>query len=729
MAYILPLQNTAVSPRPVVQQTEWVRPADWITITDTPGEVQFLVSNLLLSAYTLTTTFTKPAAQNLYIDWGDGTTDTISTATSTNTSHTYTTAGTPCSRGYDTYKIRVYVDAGATITRCDQTKPATTTNPLVSVGVLEAYFGNGTISNPNNISFDSGTFVSITFPYLEYVKLPASYTTSGAMDAKFRNCNSLAKIVMPTSGSGITSCLRTFENCYALQSITFPNDATNITSLNGTLNNCVNLTGATFPSTMSLVTTTNTMFSGCRSLMSFQMPTFPNCTTYTSMFQNCGSLIYMNIPDFGSGISITTTSMFQSCASLQNVKFPNTMIGGSTFANASSMFQGCGSLQNVLLPTNFNVANAFGMFSSCFALSSVVLPSSMSLLTDMSFMFSSCASLESITLPTTIGASINMLQSFINCSALSSITIPSGYNITQLSNTFSGCFNLVSATLPTGAQNSLANINTAFNGCAKLVSVVLPSSMNAIPSLATIFQNCSSLTGATFPSTMNVCTTMNAAFSGCFNLRQVSLPTSMTSLTTIGLVNTFLNCNTLKSATLPATINASLSSYATTFSNCNSLETIILPTTQTTAITTISSMLNNCFNLRTITNTDKIGNPSTAATIYIDGSSFSTSAYEMTGTADFYCKFSLLQMNGTPTTQSKLTSLRLRNNGAGQYAGSSPQINISYTNLNQAALVQVFNDLPTITSKTINITAASGAAALTAPERAIATGKGWTIIG
>ena len=49
--------------------------------------------------------------------------------------------------------------------------------------------------------------------------------------------------------------------------------------------------------------------------------------------------------------------------------------------------------------------------------------------------------------------------------------------------------------------------------------------------------------------------------------------------------------------------------------------------------------------------------------------------------------------------------------------------------LGQAALVQVFNDLPTLVGKTINITANPGAALLTAGERAIATGKGWTIIG
>ncbi len=77
----------------------------------------------------------------------------------------------------------------------------------------------------------------------------------------------------------------------------------------------------------------------------------------------------------------------------------------------------------------------------------------------------------------------------------------------------------------------------------------------------------------------------------------------------------------------------------------------------------------------------------------------------------------------------KLTSLRLRNSGSGQYAGSSPQIDIRYNSLGQAALVQVFNDLPTIVSKTINITDNPGAALLTAPERAIATGKGWTIVG
>ena len=59
---------------------------------------------------------------------------------------------------------------------------------------------------------------------------------------------------------------------------------------------------------------------------------------------------------------------------------------------------------------------------------------------------------------------------------------------------------------------------------------------------------------------------------------------------------------------------------------------------------------------------------------------------------------------------------------------SSPQINISYTGLDRAALVNLFNSMPTVTnSQVCNITGATGAADLTAEDLAIATNKGWTV--
>ena len=50
--------------------------------------------------------------------------------------------------------------------------------------------------------------------------------------------------------------------------------------------------------------------------------------------------------------------------------------------------------------------------------------------------------------------------------------------------------------------------------------------------------------------------------------------------------------------------------------------------------------------------------------------------------------------------------------------------------LGRTELVEIFNNLGTASgAQTIVITNCLGAAALTAPERAIATGKGWTITG
>lgn len=62
------------------------------------------------------------------------------------------------------------------------------------------------------------------------------------------------------------------------------------------------------------------------------------------------------------------------------------------------------------------------------------------------------------------------------------------------------------------------------------------------------------------------------------------------------------------------------------------------------------------------------------------------------------------------------------------FNGSGTQIDIRYTGLDRAALVTLFNSLPTVTGSQIcNITGATGAADLTAEDLAIATSRGWTI--
>jgi hypothetical protein len=139
-------------------------------------------------------------------------------------------------------------------------------------------------------------------------------------------------------------------------------------------------------------------------------------------------------------------------------------------------------------------------------------------------------------------------------------------------------------------------------------------------------------------------------------------------------------------------------------------------------------MFNNCPSLTTINNFNRIGDTATTANNYINATNMFNIVAGATG-GTLVGKFSKFQWTGTAGYISGLSTLRLSNTATGQWGGTSPQLEVSNSNMNQAALVALFNDLQTVTGKTISITNAVGAASLTAPERAIATGKGWTIIG
>lgn len=76
-----------------------------------------------------------------------------------------------------------------------------------------------------------------------------------------------------------------------------------------------------------------------------------------------------------------------------------------------------------------------------------------------------------------------------------------------------------------------------------------------------------------------------------------------------------------------------------------------------------------------------------------------------------------------------LKSLRVSNEAPFDYT-TAPQIQVDYTDMNRDALVQLFNDLPTVNAgQIISITGATGSEDLTEEEVEIAENKGWTITG
>ena len=365
-------------------------------------------------------------------------------------------------------------------------------------------------------------------------------------------------------------------------------------------------------------------------------------------------------------------SAFEACRGLRNVQFSTSVTGVTTM---SRTFHTCNSLQYLNLSqttfsSSFTMAN---MCQSSVGMQRVDFPTVMNGCTSITLCFNSCPGLETVNLP----------SSMTGC--------------TNFNNFFGSATSLQNVVFPTSLHPS-STINTAqmFDGCTTLQNFTFPAGLLRASSIAACFNSCFSLKSVVFPTTLDSCSAASTTFSDCINLSYVGMPTSMTGLT---------NTNAM-------------------FRRCYSLDNITLPVLS--GVTNASEMFDSCFGLRNITGLSTLGR--TSGTAVNMGTSFlKNNELYSGGTIGAY--LSVVVASGTSSTvRSGITTFRL-SNATSPFTGSSPQVDVSWTSLSQSALVDLFNDLPTVSGKTINITSATGAASLTAPERAIATGKGWTITG
>ena len=731
---------TTAAIKPIATPSDWVRPSDWITITDTANEVQFLVADVGTKAFAITTTFIKNSGTNIYIDWGDGVTDTISTVTSVTTNHVYSTGGTPCSRGYNTFKIRIYGDATCQITNARHIPnfAATGGSPFYSIGLLEAYFGDGAC---NTTAFVASYFLSNnatvgngTFNFLEYVKLPTTVTWAAQMAGMFGGCVNLYKVIMPISASALTDFGAVFNGCINLLDISIPSNSTNIFSLSQTFNACTNLRTVSFPTSLNSCTTLASTFSVCASLKNVTLPSINLATNLASTFNGCYSLQWVRFTSMPSPISsgtvVSAGSCFASCTNLQNVYFPDTCSANASYS-LTAAFDSCVNLKNITFPINFNGSSLSATFNGCTYLTSVIFQSPMPNLITISNCFNTCRNLRDIILPVTVSASIDLGSAFINCISLPSITIPSAWNITSMTSTFQNCTSIKSIVLPNNTQNSCTNMVSMAQNCPKLETIVMPTSLNLVNSLSSTFNGCVKLASVTLPATMDTVTTAASTFQNCYSLTSVTMPTSMVACTNFS--QTFFNCFNLTSLLMPSSVSSSLTTYGSLFYQCSNLKTITLPTTQTSLLNNITTIFFGCANLTTVNNLDKLG--SLTATPLISVNMSVTNVYtNLLTSMSFNCPMSIFSFNGSSTTTNfcKLNSLRMLNASAGQWTGSSPQINISFCDLSTSALNTLFADIAAqgaVTSKTITITSCTGAAGLSAGDRLVLTSLGWTITG
>jgi hypothetical protein len=296
-------------------------------------------------------------------------------------------------------------------------------------------------------------------------------------------------------------------------------------------------------------------------------------------------------------------------------------------------------------------------------------------------------------------------------------------------------------------------MNSAFSGCHNIETITFTSTAaNGVTTMASCFLNCYKLTSLTLPTSLNSVTAINDAFRNCYSLTTISLPSSMAALTSSGLQNTFNNCKELTTLTLPTTVNTNgISNMTSCFQGCGSLTSITLPTLGT-GLNNLTNAFYETWSLKTLTFSGTLSNNNITATNMLTRSGVNTlsiSAFTnaslinattfgnfspFCATYSFAARFSKLDISGTvgnPNTfvrTLRLPAVAL----TGQWSGTSPHINISYTGITYTNLVDLFNDMAAqgnIVGKTINITGAAGAASLTAGDRLIITSKGWTITG
>ena len=353
------------------------------------------------------------ANSELDIDWGDESTHSTFTATSTgykSERHEYSAPGD--------YVIAITVVSGGFILQSSSGNVSSILwngNDIVdspdmaySNAIKKIEIGDGV----TNISGNAFQYC----PSLSSVTIPDTVTSIG--NYAFQYCSSLSSITIPDSVASIGNYA--FGNCYSLSSVTIPDTVTSIGT--DTFRGCYSLSSITIPDTVTSIS--DNTFYNCYSLSSITIPDSVTSIKYNA-FNNCHALSSIIIPDSVTSIG---GNAFQYCYSLSSITIPDgvTSIGNYTFGN-------CSSLSSITIPDSVTSIGS-NVFNSCSSLSSITIPDGVTSIGSNAF--SSCHALSSITIPDTVTSIGN--YAFQYCSSLSSITIPD--SVTDINNgAFYGC--------------------------------------------------------------------------------------------------------------------------------------------------------------------------------------------------------------------------------------------------------------------------------------------------
>lgn len=300
------------------------------------------------------------------VDWGDGTTSTlsgtdVSTTIFTDT-HNYANAGD--------YVISLDVNGkacfsgntnGTFILRFMSTN--TGRNRVYANAIRKIEIGNN--MNITNYAFYVCTSLST-------ITMTSSVTTIGVYtfyscfnlvsltippgvtrlyEYAFSRCRSLLNVSIPLSIKAFHP--NSFIQCYSLSSINIPSGVTNISD--SSFQQCYSLLSINIPSSVTRIG--SDVFRECVSLLNIVLPAGLTIIG-NNVFYSCQALTTINIPQ---GVTTIGESAFYNCNALSNITMPSTIakIGGAAFGY-------CLALSNIVIPPEV-IRFEYETFRSCFS--------------------------------------------------------------------------------------------------------------------------------------------------------------------------------------------------------------------------------------------------------------------------------------------------------------------------------------------------------------------------
>ena len=535
-------------------------------------------------------------ALNITVSWGDGATETVTTAFPT---HTYANVGI--------YEIKVW-----------GTCP------------IWGYASADDVTKTRNSDY---------YTYTQYLIKVKQFGELSAMQYGFAKCGKLTELsgqnlVTSKTFEKTTRMDYMFEGCYKLTNLDLSNFDT------------------------SKVTNMSNMFSHCSSLLTLDLSKFntSNVTNMSNMFGACRELTTLDLSKFDTSSVTDMSWMFEMCDKLTNLDLSN--FDTSSVTDMSNMFWFCESMTSLNL-SSFNtskVTNMSDMFGACYDLTSLdVSKFDTSKVTNMSNMFNFCSKVASLEVNNFDTSNVtDMGGMFAGCSSLISLDISNfdTSKVTNMSEMFYECSSLTSLDVSKFDTSKVMDMIEMFYNCSSLTSLdVSKFNTSKVTVMAGMFYNCSSLTSLDVSNfntsnvvrgTNEVDASMRHMFAGCSNLTSLDVSNFDTSKVT-SMDEMFAGCSNLTSLDVGNFDTSKVTSMYEMFAACTSLKTLQLSNKFVIPASNNTNMFSGTTNLTSIILVDStplagqftnIKAQLDGKTIYVPSKSAET-AYETSWVADF----------------------------------------------------------------------------------------------